>query len=230
MKHVITITLTMMLCPVALAQSSSIGRFSDLPRTSTPAREDPVKPANPVIESSSLISVKSKEPKKYKVHDLITIIVRERTLYEAEGTANARRQADLRSELDAFIKFTGGGIGATPFRRGKPNINYKSTFNQRNDGESEREDSLTTRITAKIVDVKPNGNIVMEATGQTRHDKEVHTLRFTGMCRSIDVSPDNTVLSTQIADKKIDIITKGTIRNATRAGWAGELYDWIRPL
>ncbi|MEZ6085651.1 MAG: flagellar basal body L-ring protein FlgH [Phycisphaerae bacterium] len=183
-----------------------------------------------MIESTSLISVKAAEPKKYKVHDLITIIVRERTLYEAEGTANARRQADLRSELDAFIKFTGGGIGATPFRRGKPNINYKSTFNQRNDAESEREDSLTTRITAKIVDVKPNGNIVLEASGQTHHDKEVHTLRFTGMCRSIDVSPDNTVLSTQIADKKIDIVTKGTIRNATRAGWAGELYDWIRPL
>ena len=80
------------------------------------------------------------------------------------------------------------------------------------------------------MDVKPNGNIVLEASGQTHHDKEVHTLRFTGMCRSIDVSPDNTVLSTQIADKKIDIVTKGTIRNATRAGWAGELYDWIRPL
>lgn len=218
------------MCQMASAQTSSIGQTAGIPRTELAQREDPPQPANPVIESTSLIAVKNKEPKKYKVHDLITIIVRERTLYEAEGTANARRQADLRSELDAFIRFTGGGIGATPFRRGKPNINYRSTFNQRNDGESEREDRLTTRITAKIVDVKPNGNIVMEATGQTRHDKEVHTLRFTGMCRSIDVTPDNTVLSTQIAEKKIDIITKGTIRNATRAGWAGELYDWIRPL
>ncbi|NOX57391.1 MAG: flagellar basal body L-ring protein FlgH [Planctomycetes bacterium] len=230
MKIAPALILMLVVCSSVEAQSSSIAHQAALPRTAAATREDPPKPASPVIEKTSIIAVKTKDPKKYKVHDLVTIIVRDRTLYEADVTANARRQSTLRSELDAFIRFTGGGIGASPFRRGKPNINYRGTFNQRNNAESEREDSLTTRITAEIVDVKPNGNLVVEATAQTRHDKEVHTMRFRGMCRSIDVTPDNTVLSTQIANKKIDILTKGSIRNATRPGWAGEIYDWIRPL
>lgn len=213
----------------AMAQSSSISkqhaRVND-----DPSREVPEVKGNPTVENNSLIAVKEQEPRKFKVNDLITIVVRVQTQYEADGKANARRQSNLTSELEAFIKFTGGGIGATPFRRGKPNIGYSGTFNQRNDAESEREDRLTTRITGKIIDVKPNGNLVVEARSSMHHDDEQHDMTLTGTCRSIDITPDNTVLSTQVSNLDIDIVTKGSIRNSTRPGWIGTIYDWIRPL
>jgi len=212
----------------AQAQSTSIGqRRADQINT---VREAPPPPGNPTLEGSSLIAVKEQEPRKFKVNDLITIIVRVQTQYEADGTTNARRQSDLRSELDAFIKFTDGGVGAAAFRRGKPNINYRGTFNQRNNAESEREDRLTTRITGRIIDIKPNGNLVVEARSSVHHDDEQHDMTLTGTCRSIDITPDNTVLSTQVSSLDIDIVTKGSIRNTTRPGWIGTLYDWIRPL
>lgn len=213
------------------AQSTSIGaRAREDAVAEAPMREMPAATGNPVLEAGSLVAVKEQDPKKFKVEDLLTVIVREQTEYEAEGTNNARRQANLKSELDAFIKFTGGGVGSAAFRRGKPNIEYKGTFNQRNDAENEREDRLTTRVTAKIVDVKPNGNLVVEARKTMIHDDEVHVMTLTGICRSIDVTPDNTVLSTQVADKVIEVHTKGSIRNTTRPGWLGTIYDFVRPL
>lgn len=220
--------MTLALAAGARAQSSSIAK--DKATVEDAVREVPPAKGNPALEGKSLIAVKEQEPRKFQVNDLITIIVRVQTEYEADGKANARRQADLNSELDAFIKFTGGGVGATPFRRGKPNINYKSTFNQRNDAESEREDKLTTRITGKVIDVKPNGNLVFEARSSMHHDDEEHDMTLTGTCRSVDVTVDNTVLSTQVENLDIDIKTKGNIRNSTRPGWLGTLFDWVRPL
>jgi flagellar L-ring protein precursor FlgH len=220
--------LVLSLTAAANAQSTSIAKRKA--EAEEVVREAPQANGNPTLEATSLIAVKEQEPRKFKVNDLITVIVRVQTEYEADGTANARRQSDLRSELDAFIKFTGGGVGAAEFRRGKPNINYRGTFNQRNDAESEREDRLTTRITGKVIDIKPNGNLVFEARASVHHDDEQHDMTLTGACRSTDVTPDNTVLSTQVANLDIDIVTKGSVRNTTRAGWLGTIYDWIRPL
>lgn len=214
----------------AAAQSTSIGQNAGAPPAAPTSREVPVVKGNPTLEANSLIAVREAEPKKFALNDLVTIIVRVQTQYEADGTSNAKRQADLSSELDAFIKFTDGGVGAAQFRRGKPNIDYSSKFNQRNDAEQEREDRLTARITGKIIDVKPNGNLVVEAQSNLVHDDETHTMTLTGTCRSVDVTPDNTVLSTQVSDLSINIKTKGSIRNATRSGWVGTLFDWIRPL
>lgn len=215
----------------ALAQSSSIARQRvDATPVELPAREAVLPAGNPALEARSMIAVKSPEPKKFRINDYVTIIVRQQTIYEADAQGNNRRQADLRSELQAFIKFTDGGVGAAAFRRGNPNINYRQVFNQRNQSEADREDRLTTRITAQIVDIKPNGNLVLEARASLHHDDQQHAMTLTGGCRSIDVTPDNTVLSTQLADLAIDIKTKGSVRNGTRAGWIGEIYDWIRPL
>jgi flagellar L-ring protein precursor FlgH len=215
----------------ASAQSSSIARQQAHPESvEVPVREVSPTKGNPLLEARSLIAVKEQEPRKFQVNDLITIIVRVQTEYEADGKANARRQSNLTSELDAFIKFTDGGVGAADFRRGKPNIDYQGTFNQRNDAEAEREDKLTTRITGKIIDIKPNGNLVLEARSSMHHDDQEHDMTLTGTCRGVDITADNTVLSTQVSNLDIDIVTKGSIRNTTRPGWLGTIYDWIRPL
>ena len=229
MNRVAALLLVIALAVPAAAQSTSLGDRYGSPHTSTPREAAPVV-GNPAIENSSLIAVAPPKPREYRVDDYLTIIVREQRNYEADSTVNARRQADLTTEIEAFIDFMDGGLGASAFTRGKPNLDFSSKFDQRNDAEAEREESLTTRITAKIIDVKPNGNLIFEATKTIRHDDEVSTMTLTGGCRKDDVTPDNTVLSTQVANLSIAVKNSGNIRNATRQGWAGTIFDWIRPL
>jgi flagellar L-ring protein precursor FlgH len=234
--------------PVADAQSSSIARLSATPNSGArPAPMMPTEPGAPTqakghaplpvpngpmygaLLRSSLVAVTITPPKKFRTHDLITIIVREQHKFESDGDSEVKNRFNAKSELDAFIKLTGGGIGASEFRRGKPNIGYKLDMNNKDEAEKKREDTLTTRITAEIVDIKPNGNLVLSAQKSITYDEETSVLTLTGICRSGDVTPDNTVLSTQVADMVVDVANHGAVKDATKRGWITKLFGKVKP-
>lgn len=215
------------------AQTSSLSakRRNVEGRQTSPAepREAPKIKRNAVYERYSWITVKPTPPKAFKVGDLITVIVRERRNFEIEADLETKNRLSIKSDLEAFIKPLLGGVGAAAFRRGKPNIDYKLTNRLKTEGDTEREDSLTLRISGKIIDVKPNALLVLEAKARVQHDDEISMITLTGTCRKEDVTADNTILSTQIADKSIVVNNEGAIRAASTRGWILKLMDMIKP-
>ncbi len=193
------------------------------------AREAPPRPRNATYDEFSWISVPPRRPKKFKPGDIVTIIIRERRRWEADADLETRKRFDLRSELDAFLKVTGGGVGAAAFRRGKPTIDYRLNQKLRNEGDTSREDELTLRLAATIIDVKPNGLLVLEGRARIVHDEEISVITVTGSCRMQDVTADNTILSTQIADKEVVVDNEGALRAASTRGWILKLIDWLKP-
>lgn len=218
----------------AVAQESSLSarkRESDAAQgPKEQARVTVERKGNEVAEKYSWIAIKPKDPPTYKVHDLLTIIVREQRTFEADSELESKREYDVRSELDAMFKLTDGGLGATGFRRGKPTVDYQFETESKGEADTKREDRLVTRITGEIIDIKPNGILVVEARARVVHDEEVSTVTLTGKVRKEDVTPDNTVLSTQLADKDIAIVNEGELRSATRRGWIPKLIDLLRPI
>ncbi|MEK7710656.1 MAG: flagellar basal body L-ring protein FlgH [Planctomycetota bacterium] len=220
--------------PDALAQRSSLGARqrtvdADKPAEKTP-RETPPRPRNLVYEKYGWTSRTPAPPKAFRPGDLITIIVREQRKWEADSDLETKRRYNLNSELDAFIKPTQGGIGAAGFRRGKPNIAYTLNKRDKSEGDSSREDKLTTRLTARILDVKPNGLLVLEGRAKMTHDEEISEITMTGTCRKEDVTADNTVLSTQIADKAVVVTNSGALHSAATRGWVTKLLDLLKPI
>ena len=217
----------------AQGQTSSLGEqrrratVGKVPKVAP--REEPEIVRNQTYDRYSWIATKTQQPKTFRVGDLITIIVRERRTFEADAELETKKKFDLTSELDAFIKLTDKGIGSANFRRGKPNIDYKLEQKLRSEGDAKREDQLTTRVTGKILDVKPNGVLVLEAQARVKHDDEVSVITFTGNCRKQDVTPDNTVLSTQVAQKNIVVSTEGALKRSTTRGWLVKMFDSISP-
>ena len=217
----------------AMAQSSSLGvrerqHREEQPPVKSP-REAPPGPRNGTYERHSWITVAPPEPRKYRPGDLLTVIVRERRQWKAKADLDTKKEFDLTSELQEFFKFTEGGIGATTFKRGQPNIDYNWKQELDGEGDTKRDDSLTTRLTAKIIDVKPNGLLVLEGRATITHDEEVSHITFTGTCRKEDVTADNTVLSTQVADKELVISNEGALRAASSRGWIPKFLDWLKP-
>lgn len=217
----------------ASAQISSLGakkrRIESRKLPEAASREAPKIQRNAVYEAYSWITVKHVPPKRFKVGDLLTIIVRETRKFEADADLKTKKQFDIKSELEAFLKLTGGGIGATAFRRGKPTVDYKYSTDLKTKGDTQREDRLTTRLTGRIIDVKPNGLLVIEARATVQHDEEISAITVTGICRKEDVTADNTILSTQVADKNIVVLNEGALRAVTTRGWIPKLIDLLSP-
>lgn len=233
------IFITTLLCFAAsesptAAQTSSLGarhrKVAAGQRQQLPAREDQKTKRNEIYQQYSWISSPAPKPKTFKVGDLITVIVRERRTFEAEADLETKKRINLASTLNAFLKFTGGGVGASEFQRGRPDIDFQLDTRLRNEGDAEREDNLTLRLTAKIIDVKPNGMLVLEGKARIQHDSEVSVLAVTGKCRKEDVSADNTILSTQLADKSISVNNEGALRDVTTRGWVFRFLDFFKPI
>ena len=220
------------LCSSAPAQTSSLAKRAEYQDEagSGLSGETAAHPGNPLLEANSLIAIAVTPPKEFRKQAIITIIVRQQKSWEVEADLESRKKLELESTLDAFVKFTGGGIGASVFRRGKPNIDYEFESRLKNRGDTSREDTFVTRVSGKIIDIKPNGNLVIEARGHITHDEETSDVTVTGIVRASDVTPDNTVLSTQVADLRITVKNTGAVRDATTRGWVTRVLDWLKPI
>lgn len=232
-RNVVLFGVVWLLPSMVCAQTSSLGALvrkqtAESPEPA-PAREDPLSTRNAVYDAHSWIVTRVPKPKTFRPGDLLTIIIRERKKWEAESDLETKNEWDIKSELGEFIKLASGGIGAADFRRGQPNIQYKYKTKVRNEGDSSRDDKFTTRLTAKIIDVKPNGLLVIEGRARIAHDEEVTEVTITGTCRKEDVTADNTILSTQIADKDVIIRNEGALFSAARRGWVTRLLDLFKP-
>ncbi len=220
----------------ARAQSSSIRiREAELARRGKQNKPSGMRPGTPhrgnaTLERNSISAVKVKVPKKFAIHDLITIIIREQKKYESDGELENKKRLTLKATVNAFLKIDDGLLGAGTFPNGKPNVDLKYLNNLKNESTKDREDRLTTRVTASIVDIKPNGNLVLEAKARVVFDNEVSVITLTGAVRRQDVTPDNTILSTQIANKDIVVQNSGAVRDGSRRDLLTRILDKIQGL
>ncbi len=240
MRRWLTLTVLVIVVPPvtrAVAQTSSLGE-----RAQQVQKDDPAGPntssqreagkryqGNKTLERASLFAIEVPPPKEFKVNDLITIVVRHQKKFEADAELEQKKDYEIKSELDAFLKFIDGGVGSAAFRRGKPNIEYGFDTSTKGEGDAKREDKFVTRLGGTIIDVKPNGNLVIQARSTLRHEEEAAIVMVTGECRSVDVTPDNTILSTQIAKLNITVDNQGAVKDSATRGWIPKLLDTLKP-
>jgi flagellar L-ring protein FlgH len=84
-------------------------------------------------------------------------------------------------------------------------------------------------VAVRIVDVLPNGNLVVEGKRETSFSNEHQTIILRGVVRADDVASNNTVLSYNVADATIQIIGKGTVTDSQNKGWFTRILDKINP-
>ncbi len=217
--------------PTTERSDDTAGQVSDstlTARDSFPLERTAPKP-NALLLRSSPFAVARPEPIKIKVHDLLTIIVRESKTATTDSKLQSKKDWKLDTGLEEWIRLSNKhGVVPAKFEQGKPSVLFDFKNDYKGNGKYDRKDELTTRITARVIDVKPNGNLVLEARKSIAIDDEGYNITLTGECRAMDVLPDNTILSTQIADPTIDVQHSGSVRDATRRGWLMRGLDFFR--
>jgi flagellar L-ring protein FlgH len=191
---------------------------------------NPVDPANATLNTVSFFSVPETKPRMIKKHDLVTIVVDENSQYSSAGTTDLQKEADFDAKVTAMVRLSLSKLDLSENSiNTNPEIGTTGTRDFKGDGTVNRTDTMTTRLTAEVLDVKPNGTLVLQARQHIKTDDEEQTMVLSGTCRVEDVTPDNTVLSTQMFDKEVSNTNKGAVRDTTKRGWVPKLLDAVNP-
>ena len=170
--------------------------------------------------------------KARRLNDLVTI----RVLENITGSGKADTSTNKASSLDVGVdKFFGAPLNLNAnnlYGHGNtfsPGVKGSATNDFKGSGETTREGTLVGTITAKVVEVMPNNNLVLEARKELTINNEKQILVLRGMIRPDDILVDNTVLSTRISDAKIYFVGDGVVQDKQRPGWLVRILDNVWP-
>jgi len=167
-----------------------------------------------------------------RVNDLLTINV----LESISGSGAADTAASRSSTLDAAVT----GFFGAPLDLNKgnlygqghtfsPTVSGSMTSDFSGTGSTNRTGSIIGTITARVVEVMPNGVLVVESRKEITINFEKQTLVLRGSVRPEDISVTNTVLSTKVADAEIFLVGDGVVQDKQKQGWLVRILDGIWP-
>jgi flagellar L-ring protein FlgH len=171
--------------------------------------------------------------KARKVGDIVTVTVNESATSSQSATTNTSR--------DSSASITTGPVLGLPSNLGiqdflkmgtgfDPNIGPSTTqLNHQGTGTTTRNGSLTTTVSAIILDVLPNGNMKIEGRRSVTVNNEEQYMVLRGTIRREDVNYDNTISSTLIANASITYSGYGDIADPQRVGWMSKVISYIWP-
>jgi flagellar L-ring protein precursor FlgH len=96
-------------------------------------------------------------------------------------------------------------------------------------GQTSRNETMSASITARVIEVAPNGNLFIRGARKVRVNNETQYITLTGLVRPADISPDNTVLSSYIAEASIEYTGSGPVSDKQRPGWLMRAVDFVWP-
>jgi flagellar L-ring protein FlgH len=153
--------------------------------------------------------------------DVVTIIVGEDASMRNSVTMQTSRESSVATDIQRLLF-------DDILRRNGQTPSTSATFgpNTHNgSGSVNNSQTLTARIAVQILDVLPNGNLVLEGVRRISYSGETFYLLTRGICRSTDVARDNTIHSSNIADATIEVISEGDLTESQRKGWLMRYLD-----
>jgi flagellar L-ring protein FlgH len=186
-------------------------------------------PATATAGNGSLWSSRSPRSDLYRdfkareVDDVVTIRVVESVQALASADASNSRATEASAGFDALF-------GAEKKVKELPNLvagKANSTFDAK--GSTSRTTTLQAYMTARVVDVLPNGNLVVEGKREVRVNNENQILYITGVIRPVDISRSNVIMSSSVAQMAVRVQGKGIVSQPLKPGWLYRILTGVMP-
>jgi len=156
------------------------------------------------------------------VGDIVTVRVVENAKGSKDAKTKSGRSSTLSASTTAFL-----GIPTATTGKFQAGADFSNSFD--GSGSTSRSGTLTADVTAVVTAVLPNGNMVIEGRREVSINSEKEFISLRGVIRPEDIGPGNTILSTFIADAKIEYTGHGVLNDKQRPGWLIRILDWIWP-
>jgi flagellar L-ring protein precursor FlgH len=164
-----------------------------------------------------------------RVGDLVLIHIDESANASGGATTNMKRDSSGTAGANAML-------GLVPaLKRAYPNmdpaklIDFATTNAFAGSGDTARKGQLTGNVAVRIARALPNGDLFLEGTKVVLINNEEYHLYVSGLVRPTDISPDNSVASTRIADAQVEFTGRGDLADQQRKGWLVRMLDTMNP-
>jgi len=172
---------------------------------------------------------KVEEQRPVGLHTILTVRVDERSSVVSEGEIDRRKKASLDAVLGDWTLLNGLALIPDPQSAGDPKISGSWNNKYRAEAGIDTRDAMQFDIAVKVVDVRPNKNLVLEGHRTIRNNNEQWIFSISGVIRPEDIQADNTILSRNIAELQIDKRESGHVRDGYRRGWLMQWLDRYQP-
>jgi flagellar L-ring protein precursor FlgH len=142
-------------------------------------------------------------------HDLISVVVSESLAASTDGTVKNSRASNASSAISGLIGTLHPGNALQNL------VNQTSSSGLNAQGTSATNSSLSTTFGGQVIEVLPNGMLVIEAARQVEFSQQTQTIILRGLVRPEDISQQNQVLSTAISSLELEVRGKGIINDYT---------------
>lgn len=159
------------------------------------------------------------------VGDTLTIQIQEKTTARSSSNSSVGRKGSV----DA-------SIGRLPFQSPESSLipklgvsgNSSNTFEGK--GATGSDNAFSGTITVTVIEVLPNGNLVVSGEKQVGINQNVETLRFSGVVDPVTLMPGNLVSSTRVADARLEVRGHGDIDRSHTVGWLARFFLSFLPI
>lgn len=163
------------------------------------------------------------------IGDIVTIIISESSTGNNKAGTDTSRDATTDAEITALLGLETSILKRNENMGGQIKIGGSSTNNLKGAGNTSRGNSLVARITARVIRVMENGNLVIEGRRQVTVNAEDQFIVISGIIRPDDITSDNLIASQYISDAQILYTGKGIVNDKLRPGWLTRVVDWVWP-
>ncbi len=189
----------------------------------------------------SIFTAKSKnlyqDNRARQIGDIVLVKIVETSSGKKTANTKTTRDSSLTggiSSLFGFEQLLLSGPHNKSFPGGKhtPSLtsleaNMANSFDGK--GETKRDSSVTATLSAKVVDIAMDGNLVIQGYREIRVNNETQHIILSGIVRPSDISQDNSILSSNIADARIEYNGTGALASKQQPGWLTNTLDVIWP-
>jgi flagellar L-ring protein FlgH len=170
------------------------------------------------------------------LNDLVTINVIENSTASKKADTSTGRNSTMDANISNLFggslhydleNLFGKGSGLSGTLMPTVTSNYKNDFS--GTGSTSREGSLIATITARVVDVMPNGNFIIESRKDVMVNREKQVLLLRGVIRPEDIASDNTIASNKVAEAEMIYSGEGVVGDKQGQGWLVRFLDFVWP-
>ena len=164
----------------------------------------------------------------WAAEDLIQVVVIEQSTEKIDQRRQLDKEGLAKAEAAEFANFNFGGFFFSPSTTPNlPGFEIGAEKEFEGQGRYQRKDEMSDRFTAKVVEVKPNGNLVIEARVVRNWSGDQTEITLSGVVNPKWITANDSVLSNQISDLKIDKQHTGPVEGTTQRGFIAEVLDFL---